>query len=163
MIYEYRPLIIAAIEIAIIFFVLSRGVRFKNLIASIILFLAIYQIGESLIVLTDYDLTGLKIAYFATTLLPGLGLILVEKLAKEEHFGKYVFGVGLVLSILFVLIPEPVYFHENINCILKVTSANNAGTFYYTWVAYYLGSLALTIIYILVLIWKAETSKERYD
>ncbi|MCA9381111.1 hypothetical protein KC678_02505 [Candidatus Dojkabacteria bacterium] len=163
MIFEYRALILAVIEIAIMLFVLSRGVSFKKLIASIIFFLAMYQIGEAILLLTDYDMTGLKIAYFATTLLPGLGLILVEKLSKEERFGKYVLTFGAVLSVLFVLLPEPVYFHEKISCILKITSAGNTGFFYNTWAVYYLGTLALSIIYIIWLIWKANTANERYN
>lgn len=94
-----RPLIFAIVEYVLAFYVYRSGKFHKNLFALIIFLLATYQLGEVLIFATNGSEVGFKFAYVATTLLPPLGILLVERLTKK----KYQYEIFQIISFVFVL------------------------------------------------------------
>lgn len=99
-----RPLITAVIEYILAFFVFKYGKVQKNVIASVLFLLATYQLGELVIFLTNGNEIGFKIAYVATTLLPPLGVLLIEKI-RNKKYGYPLFqliGIGFALYMLIV-------------------------------------------------------------
>lgn len=141
----FRPLIFGLIEYALALVVLKNGKFESKMTALFLFFLGSYQIGEAIILLTDHDMLGLKIAYFSTSLLPPFGLYFIEKITGKSLFSKGFGLLALFFASLFVLMPEPLQFVEHMNCLLKVFYAGNSSVFFYGWGAYYMGTLSLAI------------------
>jgi hypothetical protein len=106
-----RPLLTAIIEYVLAFLVFKYGKVNKNIFSLILFLLATYQLGEVLIFLSvgnegwlDHEI-GFKIAYVATTLLPPLGVLLVEKIRKKKYGYPLFQLVGLGFAIYFLIIP----------------------------------------------------------
>jgi hypothetical protein len=94
----YRSLIFALIEYGLFIVVLLRGKNFKYPIAAILFLLASYQLGEFLFLYYDLDF-GVRFAIASTTLLPPLGIYLMEK--KQNRF--WIYYISQVISISFAI------------------------------------------------------------
>jgi hypothetical protein len=157
----YRPLLFGITEYLLAFLVFKYGVFERKAISLFLILLGSYQIGEAIILLTDYDMFGLKFAYFSTTLLPAFGIYFIEKIANKNLLSPLFFIIGLILAGMFIILPTPVDFVESISCILKVFFAENDSTFFYVWVSYYFISLTIGILALLYFIYKSRNEYYR--
>lgn len=99
-----RPLTEAIIEYFLALLVFKYGKVHKNIFAAVLFLLATYQLGEVLIFLSNGEIFAFRIAYIATTLLPPLGVLLIEKISKK-NLGYPLFqllGLGFAVYMLFV-------------------------------------------------------------
>ena len=99
-----RPIFTAIVEYILAFLVFKYGKVHKNIFSVILFLLATYQLGEVVIFLTNGNEIGFKIAYVATTLLPPLGVLLIERIMKKKY-GYPLFqlvGIGFALYMLIV-------------------------------------------------------------
>ncbi|KXK26171.1 MAG: hypothetical protein TR69_WS6001001166 [candidate division WS6 bacterium OLB20] len=141
----FRPLVFGLIEYALAAYVCHNGNFERKAVAAFLFFLGTYQIGEAVILLTEFDLEGLKLAYFATSLLPPFGVYFVEKITGRNLQSRVFAAAGVLFACLFLVQPEPLRFVEHMNCLLKVFYAGNSSVFFYSWGAYYLGTLSFAI------------------
>ncbi|GAB4283853.1 MAG: hypothetical protein Kow0081_0660 [Candidatus Dojkabacteria bacterium] len=141
-----RPLIWGLIEYILAFLVYRNGRFERKSIALFLFFLGSYQIGEAVLQLTDLDMFGLKFAYFSTTFLPPFGFYFLNRITGKNINYSIPFVFATILAVLFVVIPEPVKFIENVNCIAKVTMADDQTTFGWAWAIYYFTFLVSAII-----------------
>ncbi len=141
-----RPLITLTIEYVLAYIVYRHGKYQKNVLATVLFFLASYQLGELLIHLYQGSSIGLRVAYFSTTLLPPLGILFLEKHMKRK-FGYPLFQtIGAVLAIIFALFPHIIGAYsisESGMCLQMSYSDNFIMKF---WSAYYQISLLYTMI-----------------
>jgi len=101
-----RPLFTAIIEYILAFLVFKYGKVHKNIFSVILFLLATYQLGELIIFLTNGNEVGFKIAYIATTLLPPLGVLLIEKVTKKKYGYPLFQLIGLGFALYMLVVPE---------------------------------------------------------
>ena len=77
--YKLRPIIIFLIEITLCYLILKTNSRIKIPAFFLVLFLALYQLGEFLIIFTQSMLANI-LSFSTTSLLPVLGIVLLEKI-----------------------------------------------------------------------------------
>jgi hypothetical protein len=139
-----RPLITALIEYMLCGLVLLKGKRYKKVIATLLFFLASYQLGEVLLFLTDGNDIGIRISYFSTTLLPPLGLLLLERINKKRYGYPLIQAIGVFFALSFFVSPELVGKYVINDYCISVFGSND--TIYRWWQTYYQGVLTLLII-----------------
>lgn len=136
--------------IAITEFILAGLVWFKGktlpkTIALILLFLAFYQLGELIAFASDdYSKEGVQFAYFATTLLPPLGLLVLQKITKQ-NFGYLILqAFGLFFAINFLIDPSIIEAYTIDEVFIRVDVSSEL--FRYWAYPYYLGGLTYTML-----------------
>lgn len=143
---DYRPLVIFLIEVILAVIVFRRG-KFQNAIISIfILFLAGYQLGEFLILTNPSEKVGFQIAFFFTTLLPPIAVLILEKISQRNFFSYIFFAFGAIFSSLFVLMDKPIVLVEKCYCFAKFGPSQGFENLLLIWGIYYLSTLAITFI-----------------
>jgi hypothetical protein len=143
-----RPLLTAILEYALMIYVLKKGKIYPKEFASVLFFLATYQLGEVIVFLTDGDRFGLRIAYFATTMLPPLGLLLVQKMTKRNYGYWIVQAIALIFGFLFVFFnSEMIESYELGEFCIRVLSYGSLAS--KLWQAYYLIAVILTMLILL--------------
>ncbi len=152
----YRPLVTAIIEFSLGAYVYKKGKFQKNLISIFLVMLGSYQLGEFIMFASDGGQEGTNMAFFATTLLPPFGVMLVEKLTKE-NWGSVIFWLaGVVLALTFLLF-DVKEFVEETSCFAKfMNTSNDWSEFTMAWSIYYLVGLT----YVTFLSWYLSYSKE---
>jgi hypothetical protein len=150
-----RPLLTAFIEYVLAYIVFKNGKVQKNVIAATLFFLATYQLGEVLIFLTNGHEVGFKVAYIATTLLPPLGVLLIQKIIKKPI--GYIFfqllGLGFVSYILFI--PHVALKFEFGQFCIRIFEYEKILSQY--WFVYYQGTLLFTMM---AMLWGIRNAKE---
>lgn len=142
-----RAIITALIEYVLAIIAFRKGKLYPNLFALILFLLASYQLGEAVLFLTNGNQIGIQIAYFSTTLLPPLGVLLVEKLTGRKY-GYPIFQiVGGAFALMYLLLPS-VLNYEVASCCIKITGHNSIWP--RIWGYYYSGTLSYTIAIIIV-------------
>lgn len=101
-----RPLVTAIIEYALAYLVYKNGTLHRKEFAITLFCLATYQLGEVVIFLTGGGEIGFKIAYVATTLLPPLGLLLLEKILNKNFGYKIIQALAIIFCVYILLIPR---------------------------------------------------------
>lgn len=154
-----RPVITAIIEYLLAFLVFKYGKLHKNIMALILFLLATYQLGEVIVFMTNGGELGFKVAYVATTLLPPLGILLTQKILKKR-FGYILFqfiSLGFVSYIL--VIPQvALNFELGPYCIRVFEYEAVLAQYYFM---YYQGTLMLTMLILLIGIFKVKLEKDR--
>ncbi len=152
-----RPLATALIEFILAFLVFKYGKVHKNVFSAVLFFLAAYQLGEVVIFATGGNEIGFKIAYVSTTLLPPLGVLLLERITKK--FLGYPFfqllGIGFALYILYI---PAVALHWELGpfCVRIFTYDAILANF---WTYYYQGTLFYSIGLMLWGIWRSKSTE----
>ena len=154
-----RPLITAIIEYLLAFLVFKYGKLHKNTMALIIFLLATYQLGEVIIFMTNGGEIGFKIAYVATTLLPPLGILLTQKILKK-NFGYLLFQlISLGFAAYILVIPQvALNFELGPYCIRVFDYEALLAQYYFL---YYQGTLMLTMLIIIIAIFRVKLDKDR--
>lgn len=143
---DYRPLAIFIFEVILAIIVFRKG-KFENTIISIfILFLAGYQLGEFIILSNPLEKVGFQIAFFFTTLLPPMAVLILEKITNRNFFSYIFFACGFIFSSLFVLIDKPIVLAEKCYCFAKFGPSEGFENILLLWGIYYLGTLTITFI-----------------
>lgn len=139
MLYNLRPIIIFLIEIILCFLILKTNSRIKFPAFFLILFLALYQLGEVLIIFTQTTFANI-FAFTATSFLPVIGLILIEKV----NFNKIRYSPFLlIIPVIYIIIAlvNPIIFTPlSIDyCFIKFGNLIANSKIYFTWAnVYYL-------------------------
>jgi hypothetical protein len=143
-----RPLLTAILEYALTLYVLKKGKTYPKEFASVLFFLATYQLGEVIVFLSDGDRFGLRIAYFATTMLPPLGLLLVQKMTQRNYGYWFVQAIALIFGFLFVFFNSEMIESYTLGefCIKVLSYGSLAAKL---WQAYYLIIVILTMLILL--------------
>jgi hypothetical protein len=143
----YRAILTAAIEYTLAYIVFKKGKTAPKVIALMLFFLASYQLGEVIMFASDGSGIGFRIAYFSTTLLPPLGLELVERITKKPHYYLPLQIIGFVFALIFLIQPGILAGFERETCCFIAANYTNIGTY---WAYYYQGTLFFTMIAIMI-------------
>lgn len=144
---DFRPLAIFIIEIIFIIFVLKSGKFEKYIVAIFIFFLAGYQFGEFIILTNTTSSLGFSIAFFSTTMLLPMGVLILEKARKNFLGSPLFFLASLTFGLIFILNPGFVQLVEKCACFAKFAPNDSSSGFMLIWGIYYL----FTLTYVLVL------------
>ena len=149
--YNVRPLILFIIEIILCFLILKTNSRIKVPAFFLVLFLALYQLGEVLIIFTQSTFANI-FAFSATSLLPVIGLILIEKINfNNVKYSPFLFIVPfsyIVISIINPIIFTPLSIDY---CFIKYGNLIESSKIYFSWsVIYYLPFLVVGLILSLI-------------
>ncbi|HEC66424.1 MAG TPA: hypothetical protein ENI23_14145 [bacterium] len=142
-----RAILTATIEYYLAYKVFKHGKTFPRVIALMLFFLASYQMGEVIMFATDGASIGFRIAYFSTTLLPALGLELIEKVTGKPHYYLPFQIIGIVFALIFLIQPGIIAGYEHQTCCFIATSYTNLGNI---WGLYYQGALIFSMIAIVI-------------
>ena len=93
-------------------FVLKKGKFEPCVFVRILFFLASYQTREGVVFTTKGSYFGFKTAYFSTTLLPLLGVLVLEKITRKRFFYIIFQIVGLLYAINIFVRPSFIYEFE---------------------------------------------------
>lgn len=139
-----RPLLFAIVEYLLCFLVLRRGKIAKYEISVLLFFLASYQFGEFITFLTGGKIIGLQIAYFSTTLLPALGILLVQKITSKKYGYMFFQGIGGILALIHLVNPMMIGSYQlGVYCIQVLSYTSWV---FPIWASYYQG----TVVYLVV-------------
>lgn len=141
----FRSLVFAIIEFTLAYLVLKKGRFETHLIAAILFFLGSYQLGEFIFLATG-NAFGIQFAFFSTTLLPGLGLKLVENITDRNYGAAPVFLFGLAMAALLLITPDLVTGTTDHFCLVKYAKLTNLShPMVLIWGIYYVLTLAATM------------------
>lgn len=156
-----RSLLTAVAEYMLMLYVLKHGRFQKYLVATLLFFLAGYQLGE-FIFLSAGSQFGLQFATFSTTLLPALGLILTERLLKKRYGGWMLLVVATAMAFFLLLDSTLVSGAKDCFCLVKYSSLVNAeNPFFLFWGIYYTATMAFTMLILLINIFNKKYKKIR--
>ncbi len=157
---ELRPLVIFLIEIGLAYYVFRYGVKFKNMIALFLVFLAGYQLGEFIILQSSESSIGYQIAFFSTTMLPPFGIFLIERIEKKFYGGIIALVASTFFAVGFLLYPDALQLVEKCACFAKFAPRDGMTTFTTAWGLYYVSALTYAMVLALYL-HITETAKLR--
>jgi hypothetical protein len=150
-----RPLLTAFIEYVLAYIVFKNGKVHKNIISALLFFLATYQLGEVIIFLTKGHEIGFKVAYVATTLLPPLGVLLIQRILKKP-IGYILFQLISLAFVGYILfIPQVALKFELGPYCVRIFEYEKVLTQY--WFLYYQGTLLYAMM---AMLWGIRTTKE---
>jgi hypothetical protein len=152
-----RPLITAALEYYLAYLIITRGKYQKKTFFWVLFFLASYQLGEVVIFLTEGGMLGFRIAYIATTMLPPLGVLLIEKMTKK-NYGYVFFQVLSLFFISFIMVTPQIALNFELGqfCV-RIFEYHPIFANY--WLAYYQGTLLFSMMVMVWEIWKNTDKK----
>jgi hypothetical protein len=154
-----RPFLTFVIEYFLVFLVIRYGKVHKWVFAAVLFLLATYQLGEFIIFVTGGNIIGFKIAYVATTLLPPLGVLLIERITKKQ-FGYFIFQLlALVFAFYILIIPEIALKYEFGPFCIRIFQYEQVIANY--WSYYYQGTLMYSMFLMIWGIFRAKTEKVR--
>jgi hypothetical protein len=149
-----RPLLTAITEYLLAFYILKRGKNFSKTFFLILFFLATYQLGEVILFATDGNRFGLQVSYFATTMLPPLGLLLLERIVDKKLGYTLIQIIGSAFALTFLISPDIIAnFSLGDYCVMIESYGSNFTT---AWTVYYLTVVSYTMVLILYFIWKSK-------
>jgi len=139
-----RPIITAFLEYLLAYLVFKYGKKYKIIITALLFFLASYQLGEVAVFLTNGTQAAFKIAYVSTTMLPPLGLLLVQKVLRKK-LGYIIFQIVSLFFIGFMIfMPVIIRSFEFGQFCIRIFESDPVLSTYWVW--YYQGTLLFTII-----------------
>ncbi len=152
-----RPLITAIIEYYLASLTWFKAKQYKHVIFALLFFLATYQLGEVITFLIDINM-GIRISHFATTLLPPLGILLVQQI-NNRKLGYIIFQiVGIFFALSLFLYPSVLGgYTVNDFCITVYGSQH---TIYKVWSYYYQFTL-IVIMFFSLYFWYMNKDKKR--
>ncbi|MCH8520181.1 MAG: hypothetical protein LAT82_05510 [Nanoarchaeota archaeon] len=135
--YNLRPLILFSIEITLCYFILKSNSRIKIPAFFLVLFLALYQLGEVLIIFTPSTFANL-FAFTATSLIPITALLLLEKVKYNSiRFTPILYFIPFSYILYTIFTPE-VFVPLSIDyCFVKYGNLIATNTVFFTWSMYY--------------------------
>lgn len=142
-----RPLLTSILEYFLAWKIWKSESDLKVPATGILFFLATYQLGEFIFFLnTDDNLWAIRFAFAANTLLPALGIFLLEAVVRKNLLGKFIFLFSMVLSAGFVLISDSIKSANCEYCFTKVVNySQSQPLFIDVWGAYYISVLAFAM------------------
>lgn len=154
-----RPLITFIIEITLTIYVFKKGRVLPKTFAMVLFFLALYQLGEVVIFLTNGGYEGIQIAYGATTMLPPLGILLLQQV-NNKRYGYLIFqALSLIFVGYFLTNPTIVGSLKLGRYCIKVENSNSE--IKSLWGYYYQITLLITMIINAISYFKAENPLKR--
>jgi hypothetical protein len=142
--YFFRPLLTAIVEYILVYVVLKHGKEHKRIIASVLFFLASYQLGEFLVFMSNGEQLAFKVAYISTTLLPPLGVLLVSRVLKRQ-LGYFFFqSLSIIFVIFMLLTPQIILSFDFVRCCIQVNEYHPLLGQY--WMQFYQGTLMFTML-----------------
>jgi len=157
----YRSLIFALAEYGLIIPVQKYGKYQKNLISAILFFLASYQLGE-FIFLSELSHFGIRIAIFSTTMLPPLGVFLIERLSGRNLGGRIFLAIGTTFALILLLVPGVIQASQDCFCLVKYAAYTNASNpLIMVWGTYYLSTLTFSMYILGREIYRNKVRKHR--
>ncbi len=143
-----RALVTATLEFFFALNVFKSKYKYKKIISLILFLLGLYQFGEFIVFITNGNYIGIRIAYFSTTLLPPLGILLIEKLSKQ-NYGYFFFQIiAAFWAFEFLIFDNLIIKYEFTECCLKIYEYNPIISKY--WSIYYIGSLIFSVIILII-------------
>ncbi len=142
-----RPLITMFFEYFLAYKVYKHKNDYSKIISIILFFLASYQFGELIVFITKGNYIGIKIAYFSTTLLPPLGILLMEKITRRNYGYLFFQTISLIFAFLFLIKNNLILNYTFENCCLNIQNYNPFISQY--WGDYYIGTLIFTLVIML--------------
>jgi hypothetical protein len=139
-----RALITAIVEYSLVLITLKKGKFEPRIFALILFFLASYQLGEVVVFATKGSYFGFKIAYFSTTLLPPLGVLVLEKITRKRFFYVIFQVIGIFYAINFLVRPSFIYEFEITKYCIKTSWYPSL--IIKSWSFYYI----LTLLYVMI-------------
>lgn len=137
MLYNLRPLIIFLIEIIICYFIIKSNSRIKIPAFFLVLFLALYQLGEVLIIFTQTIFANL-FAFTATSLIPVTALLLLEKIKFNSIKFTPILYIIPIGYIIYAIITPQVFVPLSIDyCFIKYGNLIATSTVFFTWTVFY--------------------------
>jgi hypothetical protein len=152
-----RPIITAAIEYLLAYQVYKYGKYQKTAFFWVLFFLASYQLGEVFIFLTNGSVGAFRLAYVSTTLLPPLGIYLLEKMTKK-NYGSLLFQVIALGFVVFILTTPQVALNFSFGqfCV-RVHEYHPIMVQY--WTKFYQGTLLYSMLIMVWEIWNNADKK----
>lgn len=148
-IFIFRSLIFGLVEYGLALYVLRKNNFLPKLVALFLFFLGTYQIGEFIYFITKPEGFGLRIAYAATTMLPPIGLMIVERATNKKYGSKYTFLFPIAYATLFLFGPMFVKEAGVIYCFAKVIGENEM---YNDYLAFWTIQYIAVLVYAMVLL-----------
>ena len=135
--YNLRPLIIFLIEITLCYLILKSNSKIKIPAFFLVLFLALYQLGEVLIIFTQSTFANL-FAFTATSLIPVTALLLLEKVKFNSiKYTPILYSIPFGYIIYAIITPE-VFVPLSIDyCFIKYGNLIATSTIFFTWSIFY--------------------------
>ena len=135
--YNVRPLIIFLIEITLCYLILKSNSKIKIPAFFLVLFLALYQLGEVLIIFTPSTFANL-FAFTATSLIPITALLFLEKIKTNSiKYTPILYAIPL-FYIVYALFTPQVFVPLSIDyCFIKYGNLIATNTIFFTWSMYY--------------------------
>lgn len=155
-----RPLLTAIIEYILAIYVLKKGKRYKRIVALMLVLLATYQLGEVIVFATGSNF-GLRLSYFATTLLPPLGVLIVQRITKRNYLYLPIQILASIFSLFFLFEAGVFSDYWVGKCCIKVTEYSYA--LVTPWMIYYLGTLTYTMFLAAYHYMMASSSRVKRD
>jgi len=142
----YRSILFALFEFFLILAILRHGKFQVRLIGLLLFFLAGYQLGEFIFLSTNNSV-GIQLATISTTLLPPLGLAVVEKIVKKNYGALALQILGIFFVLIFIFNPNILTGSKEYYCLVKYSTISDlANPIIFAWGAYYLSTLTYTVI-----------------
>lgn len=149
-----RSIFTAAIEYFLAGWVLKHGKVYPKTFFWALFFLASYQLGEFIVFFTGGNVWGFRIAYFSTTMLPALGVIIVEKITGKKYGGTVFQFLCIIFGANFLFNREITFGYELDRFCIHINEYST-GVFN-LWSAYYQVVLGFTMIIMLINYVKSE-------
>lgn len=154
-----RPIITTIVEYSLFAYVLKKGKFYPKIIAGILFFLATYQLGEVIFLATGENF-GIQISYASTSMLPAIGLLLIQKITKRRYGYSIIQGIAAAFSVFFLLKPDFINGVESMHCFTKlIANINDGGPIFWAWITYYIGTLTVSCFILFNKFYKAQTKK----
>lgn len=154
-----RPLLTAIFEYFLAGIVFYKGKYQPKIISLVLFLLASYQLGEVILFLTNGGSMGIRVAYFSTTLLPPLGVLLIERITGKKYGYPLFQAIGLFFAFSFVVNPSIVSNFELGKYCVRVFAYSSVIAS--MWQAYYQFTLMYTMIVVLVNILKTKFEQKK--
>jgi len=149
-----RAIFTAAIEYLLAVLVLKHGKIYPRIFFWILFFLASYQFGEFLVFATGGNVWGLRIAYFSTTMIPALGLILVEKITGKKYGSAFFQLLGILFAMNFLFNHDIAFGYTLDRFCIHMNEGSTR--IFNVWSVYYQIVLVFTMIVMLINYLKSE-------
>ena len=136
---------VVEIIFAIYVFLKYKSGPFARVAILILVFLGLFQLSEYLICKTNHNELFTKIGYISITLLPPLGINLVELATGKKMFSKISYAFAGIFSIIIIFVPV----FMSTACPGKFVVFTNLPAFDIFYSIYYYVLLAISIILLL--------------
>lgn len=161
-VFSIRPLLLFIIEIILCYLIITSKSKIKWPAFFLVLFLALYQLGEVLILFTQIPFVSI-FAFTATSLVPVTALLLIEKIKTNTiKYTPYLYIVPLFFIIYAIMKPEVFSVLSIDYCFIKYGNLIATSTLYYAWASYYyIPFLSIGLIYSIIQTQKSKSVEQK--